>query len=119
MRSCPYTWFLLIYGILVGRYAFTIGIGCCGGLFFKKQRAGQLDRTPQNPPADPPVGQIYDFGGPEQELTYNMPLPGKITSTAEAMSVSDKYLHDRFKEAGLGQFSAFCRKFSPKTGEFF
>ena len=32
-RSCPYNWFPLTYGILVGGYAFTIGIGCWGGLF--------------------------------------------------------------------------------------
>ena len=54
-RSCPYTWCLLIYGILVGGYAFTIGIGCCGGhfFFFQKQADDQLDRTPQDPPLDP------------------------------------------------------------------
>ena len=32
-RSCPYNWFPLTYGILAGGYAFTIGIGCWGGLF--------------------------------------------------------------------------------------
>ena len=47
-------------------YAFTIGIGCCGGLFFKKQADDQLDRTPQDPPPDPPVGQILEFGHPDR-----------------------------------------------------
>ena len=61
-RSCPYTLFPLTYGIMAGGYAFTIGIGCCRGLFFKKQAGDQLERTPQNHHPDPPVGQILEFG---------------------------------------------------------
>ena len=65
-RSCPYIWFSLTYGILAGGYAFTIGIGCCGALFFKKQAGDQLERTPQNRHPDPPVGQISEFGRPDR-----------------------------------------------------
>ena len=65
-RSCPYIWFSITYGILEGGYAFTIGIGCCRGLFLKKQAGDQLERTPQNPHPDPPVGQILEFGRPNR-----------------------------------------------------
>ena len=47
MRSCPYTWFPLTYGILVGGYAFTMGIARC--IFAAKPRfcigVVDLDRT--------------------------------------------------------------------------
>ena len=76
-RSCPYTLFPLTYGIMVGGYAFTIGIECCGALFFKKQAGDQLERTPQNRhpdhDPDPPVGQILEFGRPD----WSSPL-GKL-----------------------------------------
>ena len=36
-------------------------------IFFKKKQADdQLDRTPQNPHPDPPVGQILEFGRPDR-----------------------------------------------------
>ena len=47
-------------------YAFTIGIGCCGGLFLEKQACDQIERTPQNTHQGPRLGQILKFGGPDR-----------------------------------------------------
>ena len=40
--------------------------GAAEAYFLKKQADDQLDRTPQNPHPDPPVGQILEFGRPDR-----------------------------------------------------
>ena len=58
-RSCPCTLFPLTYGIMVGGYAFTIGIGCCGGLFFLKNRLMTNSTGPLRTPIQTPLWAKY------------------------------------------------------------
>ena len=58
-RSCPYTLFPLTYGILAGGYAFTIGIGCCRGLFFLKNSLKTNSTGPLRTPIQIPLWAKY------------------------------------------------------------
>ena len=99
-RSCPCNWFPLTYGILVGGYAFTIGIGCWGGLFgLTTDSTGPLRTHLQTP--------LW--------AKYMILVARKGTLQCGSCVLTDIYI----QSSRSGSFFCVLSRTCPKTREFF